>query len=279
MSARSLVGGVLKTLRSTLARRSAYKFVVRDWSQRGDADIAADLLATMRFSRPLQPLVMDRPRAERILVIAPHPDDEMIGPGGTLLSCIEADIDVRVLYITAPSGQSGEARRRETAAVADRFGYSRVELGLSQGFSPPWDEAKAALARELRERAPDVIFTTFLLDDHRDHREANRLLAEVLQSTSLTPEIWSYQVYTTLPPNVVVDITSGRDRKAEAIALWRSAMASRDWVHYALGLNAFNSRWLPGSTPEPRWVEAFFVTPTPEYLELCRRFFPDPGTD
>ena len=65
------------------------------------------------------------------------------------------------------------------------------------------------------------------------------------------------------------DITDAAAQKAEAIRMWQnSAMRSRDWAHFALGLNAYNSRLLPDSTL-PRYVEAFFVVPLAEYLKVC----------
>ena len=85
-------------------------------------------------------------------------------------------------------------------------------------------------------------------------------------------EVWAYQVYTPLPGNVAVDITDVADRKADAIRGFASQMVIRDWAHWALGLNAFNSRFV-STGGQKRYIETFFVLPLAEYVELCRHYF------
>jgi len=263
----------LRRATARLAARSAYKFLLQDWLRPDDLDAAADLLATMRWVRQLEPVVMERPDARRIQVMAPHPDDEMIGPGGTLLRSIDAGADVDVLVLTSEPGEKGALRRRESEAVAAWAGYRLTFLDLPSG-SHGWADTAVPLVQEhLRAHPADVLLLPFVLDDHPDHREANRLLALTAPDAVLPAEVWAYQVYTPLPANVVVDITEVHARKAEGIRMWRdSAMRSRDWAHFALGLNAFNSRLLAG-VAEARYVESFFVLPTDEYRKLCARYF------
>jgi len=89
-------------------------------------------------------------------------------------------------------------------------------------------------------------------------------------------EIWAYQVYSTVIPNVAVDITDVIDEKLKLVEIYRSQKRSRDWAHYIKGLNAFNCRFL--KTNEPRYVELFFVVPADEYLQLCRLYFQNPAS-
>ena len=59
--------------------------------------------------------------------------------------------------------------------------------------------------------------------------------------------------------------------------MWKnSAMKSRDWAHYALGMNAYHSRFLP-STTEARYAEPFFVVPLEDYIDVCAKYFGDPA--
>jgi len=46
---------------------------------------------------------------ERILVIAPHPDDEILGAGGLIKTAVNANLPVKVVYLT--SGDGSEATR------------------------------------------------------------------------------------------------------------------------------------------------------------------------
>lgn len=114
----------------------------------------------------------------------------------------------------------------------------------------------------------------FIADDHDDHRRASHLmwLARQKLESGRKFQIWAYQVYTTLIPNVVIEITDVAEQKREAIRRWRSQARSRDWAHFALGLNAMNSRLLPEATT-PRYAEAFFVVPADAYDDLCQAYF------
>lgn len=266
--------------RDLLRARQAYKFFMKDWTALSDLQACADVLSTMRASRTLIPLVMQRPDAERILVLAPHPDDEMIGAGGTLIRAVQAGTTVRVLYLTSGGLTPEESRQRESEAlaVAAKVGFE-VEL-MRQ---PAFDLALAPtvveqLCEHIDEFRPDALFVTFVLDDHDDHRRASELLLRAAESDRLSDKlpVWAYQVYSSVIPNVIIDITEVHQNKAEAVRLFTSQMKSRDWSHFALGLNAYNSRLLRAN-PAPRYAEAFFVVPLKEYVELCRTYFAEPS--
>ena len=76
---------ILKRLERTINTRQTYKFFIRDWTSLTDLQSCANVLSTVRFNQTLEPLEMSAPRGQRITVIAPHPDDEMLGAGGTLI--------------------------------------------------------------------------------------------------------------------------------------------------------------------------------------------------
>ncbi len=253
--------------------RQSYKFLVSDWTALKDLQAASDVLGTMRFSRNLEPLELECPRADKILVIAPHPDDEILGPGGTLMRAIRAGAQVHCVYLT--SGNS-EALEDEARAIGELYGYGTTFLRFPLRAIPADEDALSRLADEIHARLPDCLFVPFVLDDHDDHRRANQLLMLMQRAEMIpgAPEIWGYQVYTALLPNVIVDITELREDKTRAIRMWSSQMQTRDWAHYMLGLNAFNSRFLKGKEG-PRDVEGFFVLPLAEYADLCETYFKD----
>lgn len=251
--------------------RKAYKWVLRSWEPLTDLQAAADLLNTMRPAAPIEPQLLDGPAARRILAVAPHPDDEVIGPGGALIRARERGATVRVLYLT--SGEPGEEAEREAEAraVCQRLGWEAEFLRFPVLAIP-----RAAAAEGLRAAVgafrPGALLLPFALDDHPDHRLASALLLDAWRAGGLEGvEVWAYQVYTALAPNVVVDVTPEAARKAEAIRLYRTQMRRRDWAHFALGLNAFNCRLLRGRA-DPCYVEAYFVLPIHEYSALVDRF-------
>ena len=74
---------------------------------------------------------------------------------------------------------------------------------------------------------PNIIFVPFILDDNDDHRHSAILLSETLKEFEQPNniEIWAYQVYSSVPTNVVVPIDSVVKKKESAIRLYHSQMA------------------------------------------------------
>ncbi|MDA1347823.1 MAG: PIG-L family deacetylase [Chloroflexi bacterium] len=255
--------------------RSNYKFVIKDWVDLFDLRACAEVLETKRFAQNLRPVQVDVPDRKRLLVIAPHPDDDTFGAGGTLTKAVANGAKVDVVYITAGSSdpEQAESIRQEAAQVCDAMGATPTFLGLHPKGIPLDDsELNDRVTSLLTDLDPDAIFISFLLDDHDDHRRVNELLLTV--AGGLRPsgvEVWAYQIYSTVIPNVVVDITGQVDAKRELMRMWRSVSGNRDWAHYVLGMNAANSRYI--QSREPVFAEAFFVVPIEEYLELCRLYF------
>lgn len=270
----NIVGRIIRRIERTINTRQAYKFFLRDWLSLRDLPACADVLSTMRFTRTLEPLEMVAPRGKRIAVIAPHPDDEVLAAGGTLIHALKGGAAVRCIYVTSSSPPAEV--EAETAEVAARIGYRTEFLRYPVHAVPVDADSIAALGRALAAEPVDCLFLPFLLDDHEDHRRSNQLLVEAWRLGMIDPgiEIWGYQVYSPIIPNVVVDISEVADEKASAVRLWKSQMRRRKLDHYILGLNAFNTRLLP----KARFVEAFFVAPVTDYCQLCEIYFKDPET-
>ncbi len=270
----SALSRIVRRLERTVNTRQAYKFFLRDWLSLTDLQTCASVLSTMRFTRTLEPLELTSPRGKRIAVIAPHPDDEMLGAGGTLIHALARGASVRCIYVTS-SSPAAEVEA-ETAEVARRIGYRTQFLRFPVHAIPLNDESSASLAAAVMAEPVDCLFLPLLLDDHEDHRRSSQLLWHAWQRGLIaeTMEVWCYQVYSPVIPNVVVDISDVAEEKAAAVRMWTSQMRRRKLDHYILGFNAFNIRLLP----KARYVEAFFVVPFRDYCELCSTYFKDPDT-
>ena len=270
----NVFGTMLRRLERTINTRQTYKFFMRDWKALTDLQNCARVVSTMRFNQTLEPLEMSCPRGKRITVIAPHPDDEMLGAGGTLIRARHGGASVRCIYLT--SGRPPAEVETETAEVARHIGYRTEFMRYGVDAIPVTDESVTAFGKSLSEEAMDCLFVPILLDDHDDHRRANQLLWHAWRRGFVRndTEVWCYQVYSPIISNIVVDISSVADHKAEAVRMWKSQMKIRKFDHYILGFNAFNIRLLP----KARYVEAFFVVPMREYGELCGVYFDDPTT-
>ncbi|MBL7047495.1 MAG: PIG-L family deacetylase, partial [Candidatus Marinimicrobia bacterium] len=183
-----------------------YKFMITDWTKLTDLETCSKVLDTKRFNRNLQPLEIDCPDAKRILVIAPHPDDDIIGAGGTLIKAKEKGADIHVLYVTNGLPEKAGAIRKETLSVCQHLGSIPHFLDC-QTRSIPLDDPdmNKKVSELLSDFKPEVIFISFLLDDHDDHRRVNHLRLNVLNGKPLPKcEIWAYQVYSTVIPNVAI---------------------------------------------------------------------------
>ncbi|MBT4084362.1 MAG: hypothetical protein HOE83_11320, partial [Alphaproteobacteria bacterium] len=234
-----MLKGLINRLERQLWARRSYKFVIRNWSVLPSISVLGDVLAAMRASQEITPLVLAAPTVKRVLVVAPHPDDEVIGPGGTLIGAIDAGAKVHVVYLTSGSMEADGMgiREAEAQAAAAYLNYTTKFLRLpSLRESAGMEDAKV-LAEAIGEFDPEILFIPFFTDDHIEHRRASELLLMGLSANAVNGdlEIWAYQVYSSLIANVVVDVTANIERKSEAIRLFASQAKSRDWVHFAAG--------------------------------------------
>ena len=124
-----------------------------------------------------------------ILIVAPHPDDETLGCGGTFAKRIEAGSDVIVAVMTDgrnlfrlshlkvetdPTPQeTSEMRKNETRRSVQILGCGRTEVHFfdyEDGRLAEFAEAAVQkLARLMRETKPDEIWVTSEHEEHRDH--------------------------------------------------------------------------------------------------------------
>jgi LmbE family N-acetylglucosaminyl deacetylase len=122
------------------------------------------------------------------LVLAPHPDDETIGCGATILRKVAAGAAVHVLVVTdgrhshrsaALSPEAlAELRRKEMAQAAERLGLPADSVrwaGFEDGtVSRREDELVTVVKKLIAELAPDEVFTTPADEPHPDHAAVGR---------------------------------------------------------------------------------------------------------
>jgi len=223
-----------------------------------------------------------QPGAERVLVLAPHMDDEVIGCGGTLARHLAAGGQVCVAFLTDGRGAGGPAQPGDAAQrVATRKAEATRALA-ELGIAPPrfLDAPDGALGRsaplvaalrELLEAVrPEIVYLPFFLEEHPDHRAVSALLAAAVHGTSLDFRCLGYEVWTPLFPNCLVRIDATVEAKRRALSHYQSQLAEADYLHTALGLNAYRSSAL--LDPGCRYVEAFYAVPLARYLELLAAY-------
>ncbi|MBO0906473.1 PIG-L deacetylase family protein [Jiella sonneratiae] len=152
--------------------------------------------------------------AARVLVVAPHPDDESLGCGG-LMALLGADNRlIHTLFVTdggashpaSPSWsrQRLAARREAEAAEAlARLGlgrHPRSFLKLRDADMPApgtagFDAACSAVAALLKRFEPGLMLLPWRRDPHRDHRDSHALVTAAAAAAKLAPAILEYAVW------------------------------------------------------------------------------------
>lgn len=180
----------------------------------------------------------------RVLVFAAHPDDEVLGMGGTIALHAEAD-DVRVVCVTDGSSTQypGDAERRaqkdeearRAAAVLGVEDYVHLDLPDMRLDTVAHVEVNRVVDEQLASFRPDVVYTPHP-DVNADHRA---LFDSVAVGTRATPGQPVRRVLTYGPtssvewtpaglswfvPNWFVDITTTLERKLEAFACYETEL-------------------------------------------------------
>jgi LmbE family N-acetylglucosaminyl deacetylase len=227
------------------------------------------------------------PANGRIVVLAPHMDDETLGCGGTIARHVQAGAQVTVIFLTdgrhgGPScagvtGPERDHKQREIIAVrkheAQRagnvLGVQSIVFLDAEDMRLNVDVHVAGLLRAILGREqPDCVYLPFFLEQHPDHRAATRVLLAAVAGTRLEFECRGYEVWTPLLPNCVIKIDATIELKRRAIACYGSQLEQTDYLHAAIGLNAHRSLALGGRVG--RFAEAFQALPLADYRQLYR---------
>jgi len=212
----------------------------------------------------------------RVLVIAPHMDDEVIGPGGTVLRHVAAGSDVGVVFASdGAAGMTGperdeyvDTREREAAEAAKQMGTSIIEfLDHPDGQLCRLErDLSDELADVLRSFEPEQVFVPFPTDHHRDHQATASAAARAMRRAGWSGEVWSYEAWSPLWPNVSVDVSEVIDGKVDALNCHASQVNGLNYVDATVGLNRY--RGLRVGVP---LAEAFYRAPAAEFTRVCAK--------
>lgn len=228
-------------------------------------------LYSERFAHPK---LIGIPEGKRIVVLSPHPDDDVIGAGGTLSKHHAQGCHITSVVLTDGEAghpenstrETGICRRGEAGRAADLIGIDEVVfLGEPDGALASRDPGVSHLRDCLIRTAPDVVYLPMFLDNHPDHRAATALLARAMLGTDLEFTCCAYETWTPLIPNILVDITEHMPIKINAIAAHESQLAHIDYVALVQGLNRYRTAQF---SRKIEFAEAFFMSSSSQYLSL-----------
>ena len=195
----------------------------------------------------------------RVLALGCHADDIEIGCGGTLLA-LKARRDLVVRWVVFST--TGE-RRDEARASAEELleGVADPEIVLHDfrdGFLPYHGAAVKERFEDLKDFAPDLVFTHQRHDLHQDHR----LLCELTWNTFRDHLVLEYEI----PkydgdlgaPNVFVPLEADVcRRKVEILMRHFSSQRSKRWFTEDLFYGLMRLRGMESGSTTPH-AEAFF---------------------
>jgi len=218
---------------------------------------------------------------ENVLVISPHPDDEIIGCGGTLIRMLKEGANVSVVQLTdgsnscalkdVPQHIKKTIRLEEAKVVATNLGFSELFLfkEIDSHLTYTGDNVKK-LSDLLNRLHPKVIFVPFINDKHPDHVVANEILSKSLESSTLNlsgVNVLSYEVWNFVPPNSFCIIDNQFDKKSEMLMKYPTAMKVVDYVHSCESLNSYHAYNLFG---KKGFAEVFLDIDAKTYMKLIR---------
>ena len=189
------------------------------------------------------------------LAFAPHPDDEIAGPGGALaLHRLAGDA---VAVVVATDGKAGDPDGRYDPLTypqrrRDESRRGLAELGVHDvafwGFpdscqlsAKDLELATQHAVRALQAARPRVVYVPWALEGHPDHHALHHTVVQALDRVGFDGLALGYEVWNAMLPDLVLDVTSVIEQKQKAMLCYESQTAYVAYDHCVRGLNAYRS--------------------------------------
>lgn len=200
---------------------------------------------------------------KNVLIIAPHPDDEVFG-------CFSAIVGQKasVVYLFAgdKSGSAQKDREKESKEVGKSHNLEQLFIG-----QPDNSIISKDVITQLSEMisGAEIIFLPSFSDPNIDHRETVSATVEALKLAKIKGadlkkiQIWLYEIWNSLPYfNRLVEIDW--EEKKKAMEKFESQKSERNYVKAIKSLNDYRGEMYGLSSP----AEAFFALPADLLLKL-----------
>jgi len=183
---------------------------------------------------------------KRVMVVAPHPDDETLGVGGTIAKYSAQGAEVFVLMVSGhlPPLYSREVYDKtvsEAEAAFELLGVSQsefLEIPATMIDDQPLHEVNGRISKIVNDFNPHIVFCPYP-DRHVDHRLVFDSVMVATRPVGVGRDIEIVATYETLSethwnaphiepnftPNWVVDITEQIDKKLDALRCYKSQIS------------------------------------------------------
>jgi len=213
-----------------------------------------------------------------VLIVAPHPDDETLGAGGTLLRHAASGDELHWLIVTTPGRLPGmaseEAIRREeqieaVARAYDMAAVHRLDAAPTRLDALPLGELVAAATAVFQKVMPQVVYLPHPGDAHSDHRRSFEMCLSALKwfRSAGIEEAYAYETLSEtgfdlgggvpFRPTAYVDVSPHLDRKLEILESYSGELGAFPFPRSAEAVRALAA--LRGAESGCAAAEAFGV--------------------
>lgn len=207
-----------------------------------------------------------------ILIIAPHPDDEIFGCAGALAS-VDQKQKAQIVYLFSGDEKSRSKQtsdREEESKEAVRLLTNPEQIFFRRpDNSAIGEEAISQLSEIIQELGEGILFLPSFSDPNIDHREAVSATVEALKIAAIKNlnlknlSIWLYEIWNPLPYfNRLIEIDW--DEKKKAMGKFESQKSQRNYTKAIKSLNEYRGEIY--GLPNP--AEAFFALPADLLLKI-----------
>jgi N-acetylglucosamine malate deacetylase 1 len=179
----------------------------------------------------------------RILVVAPHPDDEVLGAGGTLLRYKSEDNLIAWLIVTGINEDFGWSshkiteRDAEISKISKFFNFDEVhnlKLPTTKLDTLSMGDIVQKISDVIKSFSPDEILIPHLGDIHTDHQVVHNavlsctkwfrhpFVKRILSYETISETDFGLDTSRQFSPNVFVDISNFLDDKIKAMGIYSS---------------------------------------------------------
>lgn len=195
-----------------------------------------------------------------VLVVAPHPDDEILGCGGAIALHVRRGDAVHVALVTRGEGGGDPAARlRESRTAAGLLGRTEVSCLEARDGAVAADaglpQRLAALVARLR---PATVYAPSPFELHPDHLATLRAVARALAGPA-PPRLLLFEVNQESLASFLLDVTPVAAAKRAALAAFASQQGLVDLVDKCDARN--RARTVNVDLPAVTHAEAFLELP------------------
>lgn len=212
----------------------------------------------------------------KILVIAPHPDDETLGCGGTLLKHLESGDSLYWTLVTSMTEEAGykkniiKTREKEIKKIKKIYKFKKLfklDFMPSKIDSLPLLEVIKPLVDVVNEVKPNILYLPFYGDAHTDHqvtfKAASSLIKwfrypfikKVIIYETLSETNFNFSTKHNFRPNMYVNISKFLEKKIKIFKTYKSEVKKHPFPRSEEAIRA--SAILRGSESGFKYAEAF----------------------